>query len=151
MTLTAWGALLGGLVGAGVLLVGARAHALRRADLAPGAALPPRPSAPGPTGAAAAETSAARGVFGPLLRGAAEGVERVLGGAASVRRRLERAGIDQSVHEFRVRQVLWGVVAFAGAAGVAVLKTLAARAGRWRWCCSAWPPSPPGSWSATTG
>ena len=45
--------------------------------------------------ASSSPTSAAAGVFGPLLRSAADAVERVLGGAASVRRRLERAGPRQ--------------------------------------------------------
>ena len=69
-------------------------------------------------------TSAAKGVFGPLLQSAADGVERVLGGAASVRRRLERAGLDATVAEFRVQQVLWGLVAFALAAAYSLLKAL---------------------------
>ena len=55
-----------------------------------------------------APTSAASGVFGPVLRSAADAVERVLGGAASVRRRLERAGLDMTVHEFRIEQVRLG-------------------------------------------
>ena len=37
--------------------------------------------------------------------------------AASVRRRLERAGLDKSVHDFRVEQVLWGLVGVRGAGG----------------------------------
>jgi tight adherence protein C len=74
--------------------------------------------------AAPAPTSAAAGVFGPLLRSAAEGVERVLGGATSVRRRLERAGIDKTVHEFRIEQVVWGLVAFAAAAAIALVRML---------------------------
>ena len=73
---------------------------------------------------APAPTSAAVGVFGPLLRSAADAVERVLGGATSVRRRLERAGIDKTVHEFRIEQVVWGLVAFAAAAAVALVRML---------------------------
>ena len=69
-------------------------------------------------------TTAAAGVFGPVLRSAADGVERVLGGATSVRRRLERADIDKTVHEFRVEQVLWGLVGFAVAAAYGVLRAL---------------------------
>jgi tight adherence protein C len=52
-------------------------------------------------------------VFGPLLRRAAELVERVLGGSASIARRLERARLPMSVHDFRISQTLWGLVAFA--------------------------------------
>src|SRR4029079_15624051 len=69
-------------------------------------------------------TSTAKGVFGPLLGSAGDAVERVLGGAASVRRRLERAGLDATVSEFRVQQVVWGLVAFALAAAYSVLKAL---------------------------
>jgi tight adherence protein C len=39
-------------------------------------------------------------------------LERLLGGAASVRRRLSRAGIDRTVEEFRIEQVLWGAAGF---------------------------------------
>jgi tight adherence protein C len=74
-------------------------------------------------------TAAAAGVFGPVLRSAADGVERVLGGATSVRRRLERAALEQTVHEFRVEQVLWGVVAFSVAAAYGVLSALTGSGG----------------------
>jgi tight adherence protein C len=63
-------------------------------------------------------------VFGPLLTSAADAVERVLGGAASVRTRLARAGLDVTVAEFRVQQVVWGLVAFALSAAYSILKAL---------------------------
>lgn len=125
MTLQIWGALLGGVAGAGALLVATRVARLRRPDLAT-RVLPYIRDLPHPdraSGPRPATTSAARGVFGPLLRGAAERLERILGGAASVRRRLERAGIDKTVHEFRIDQVVWGLVGFAGAAVVSILET----------------------------
>ena len=59
-----------------------------------------------------------------MLRSAADLVERVLGGAASVRRRLERADIDKTVHEFRVEQVLWGLAGFAVTAAYGVVRAL---------------------------
>jgi tight adherence protein C len=71
-----------------------------------------------------ASTSAAAGVFGPVLRSAADTVERVLGGTSSVRRRLERAGSDRTVHDFRVEQVQWGLAAFAIAAAYGLVRTL---------------------------
>jgi tight adherence protein C len=74
--------------------------------------------------AATAPTSAAVGVFGPPLRSAADAVERLLGGASSVRRRLDRAGIDKTVHEFRIEQVVWGLVAFAACAAIALARML---------------------------
>ena len=55
---------------------------------------------------------------------AADGVERTLGGAASVRRRLERAALDLTVHEFRVQQVLWGLAGFALVAAYCLLDAL---------------------------
>jgi tight adherence protein C len=68
-------------------------------------------------------------VFGPLLRSAADGVEAVLGGAASVRRRLERAAIDKTVHELRVEQVVWGLVGFAVAAAYGLVRALGGTGG----------------------
>ncbi|MEZ5194800.1 MAG: type II secretion system F family protein, partial [Nocardioides sp.] len=72
-----------------------------------------------------APTSAVAGVFGPLLQTGAGLVERVLGGASSVRRRLARAGLDTSVHDFRVEQVTWGLVAFVVVAALGVLRSFA--------------------------
>lgn len=65
--------------------------------------------------------SVARAVFGPSLTRLARGVERVLGGSTSVRRRLQRLGSDLTVEEFRVQQVLWGASALAGVAGLVLL------------------------------
>ena len=61
-------------------------------------------------------------ILAPLVTDAANVVERVLGGSASVRKRLQRAGKAPEVDRFRVEQVLWGAIA----GGVAlVLATLA--------------------------
>ena len=68
-------------------------------------------------------------MFGPVLKAAADGVERVLGGSASVRRRLQRAGLATSVHDFRVEQVQWGVVGFAAVAAYCLLTALAGAGG----------------------
>jgi tight adherence protein C len=53
----------------------------------------------------------------PQLSRCGELLERFLGGTVSVRKRLDQAGSDLAVPEFRVEQVIWGAVAF----GVAVL------------------------------
>jgi len=45
----------------------------------------------------------------PVIDDLGRGVERVLGGATSVRRRLERAGLRVDVEGFRAEQVVWGV------------------------------------------
>ncbi|MGH3372407.1 MAG: type II secretion system F family protein, partial [Nocardioidaceae bacterium] len=59
--------------------------------------------------------SAVLRLFEPSLRGGAARLERILGGAASIRRRLARAGIDRTVEEFRIEQVLWGTAGFGAA------------------------------------
>ncbi|GAW50115.1 MULTISPECIES: type II secretion system F family protein [unclassified Nocardioides] len=131
MTPVTWGATLGAVLAAGLLLVAARIRVIRRPQLALRVLpyvrdLPQVGRTPTLRVASSSPTSAAAGVFGPLIRSAADTVERVLGGATSVRRRLERANIDKTVHEFRVEQVLWGLVGFAVAAAYGVLRMLTA-------------------------
>jgi tight adherence protein C len=123
MTPGAWGALLGAALSGGLLLAGSRVLALRRPRLET-RVLPYVRDLPQVATRTAPSTSAAKGVFGPLLGSAGDAVGRVLGGAASVRRRLERAGLDSTVSEFRVQQVVWGLVAFALAAAYSVLRAL---------------------------
>ena len=93
MSLQLWGAFLGGLAAAGLLLTAVWARSLRRADLAV-RVLPYVRDLPQPARLARSgvETSATRGVFGPFLRSAADAVERVLGGSASVERHQNPAG-----------------------------------------------------------
>ena len=128
------GAVLGAVVAAGLLLVGSRVLAVRRTPLALRVlpyvhTLPPNPrastaAAPVAGTTSTSPTAAAAGVFGPFVRRTADLVEGVLGGSASVRRRLDRADLDMSVHDFRVEQVLWGLVGFAFAAAWQVLGAL---------------------------
>jgi tight adherence protein C len=136
-----WGGVLGASTSGGALLVVGRLRALRRPRLAV-RVLPylrdlPQLTGPvavvRPAAAGGAPTSAVAALLGPPLRAAADTVERVLGGAASVRRRLARAGLDRTVADFRVEQVLWGVVAFAVVAAGGLLRMLTA-------------PVPPGAW-----
>ena len=47
-------------------------------------------------------------LLGPMLLDLARWCDRLLGGTASVRRRLEQAGGDMTVEQFRVEQVIWG-------------------------------------------
>ncbi len=131
---TMWGAALGAILAAGLLLVVARIRVIRRPQLSLRVLpyvrdLPQVGRTPSLKVASPSPTTAAAGVFGPLLRSAADGVERVLGGSASVRRRLERAAIEQTVHEFRVEQVLWGVAAFAVAAAYGVVRAVTGSGG----------------------
>lgn len=129
MTPAVWGAVLGALIAAGLLLVASRIAVIRRPQLALRVLpyvrdLPQVGRTPTLRVVSSSPTTAAAGVFGPPLRSAADAVERVLGGAASVRRRLERADLDKTVHEFRVEQVLWGLGAFAIAAAYGVFRGL---------------------------
>jgi tight adherence protein C len=123
MTPATWGALLGAALAGGLLLSGSRVVALRRPRLET-RVLPYLRDLPQPTSRPTPSSSAVRGVFGPPLQAAADGVERVLGGAASVTRRLQRAGLAITVSEFRVQQVVWGLVAFGLAAAYSLLKAL---------------------------
>jgi len=129
VTLTLWGAVAGTGAGLGLLLVVSRLLVIRRPQVA-ARVLPYVRDVPrlGPAGATArpiaSSSSAAAGVFGPVLRSAGELVERVLGGSESVRRRLERADLAATVHDFRVEQVLWGLAGVAVAAGYGVLRAL---------------------------
>jgi tight adherence protein C len=128
MTPATSGAVLGAVLAAGLLIVLSRVVAVRRTQLSV-RVLPyvrdlPQVGRSSALRVTPAPTSAAVGVFGPVLRAAADQVERVLGGATSVRRRLARAAIDKSVHDFRVEQVLWGLAGFAVAAAYGVLEAL---------------------------
>ncbi|HQR26137.1 MAG TPA: type II secretion system F family protein [Nocardioides sp.] len=130
MTPGLWGALLGAVAAGGLLLTASRIRLVRRPQLASRVLpyvrdLPQVGRVPAVrAGASSAHTSVAAGVFGPPLRAAADGVERVLGGTTSVRRRLERAGLDLSVHDFRVEQVVWGLVSLVATAAYGMLRTL---------------------------
>ena len=63
-------------------------------------------------------------ILRPVLDDLGRGVERVLGGAASVRRRMQRAGLSPDVESFRAEQVVWGVVGGLGGLVVATLMWL---------------------------
>ena len=129
MSTLVWGALLGAVGGAGLVLVGLRVAVLRRPQLSDRVLpylrdLPLRDQPSAIRASSSSPTSAAAGIFGPVLRSAADLVERVLGGSASVRRRLQRAGLDRTLQEFRIEQVLWGLVGFGAAAGLGLVRSL---------------------------
>ena len=48
-------------------------------------------------------------ILRPLIRDLGRGVEQLLGGATSVKRRMERAGLRPDVESFRAEQVVWGI------------------------------------------
>lgn len=122
------GALVGLVAGGGVVLVASRLPFLRRPTLdervAPYVRDVTGPSWP-QTDAAIRPLPGLIKVFAPAVEDAAARLERVLGGTASVRRRLDAAGQDRSVQAFRVEQVLAGVVGL----GIALLVSLFLLAG----------------------
>lgn len=133
MTATLWGAILGAIAASGLLLAVTRIAAIRKPQLALRVLpyvrdLPQVGRTPALRVSSASPSVAAAGIFGPFLRSAANFVERVMGGATSVRRRLERANIDKTVHEFRIEQVVWGLVGFAAFAAFGLLRTLSGSA-----------------------
>lgn len=60
------------------------------------------------------------GLLRPTVVRAAVHLERIVGGASSVQRRLLRAGGHIDLQEFRVQQVLWGAGFFGGALAVSL-------------------------------
>lgn len=129
MSTTVWGGLLGAVAGVGLALVVLRISVLRRPQLSDRVLpylrdLPMRDQGPALRSLSSSPTSAAAGIFGPGLRSAADLVERVMGGSTSVRRRLDRAGLRQSVQDFRIEQVVWGLVGFAAAAALSLVRAL---------------------------
>jgi tight adherence protein C len=107
------GALLGAALGLGVLLVHVRLPRHRRATLGdrlhPYLRDAPRPSrllAGRPVGA----SSALPVLAAPVMADLGRRLERLLGGSASVRRRLLRAGQAPDVDRFRAEQVLCGAL-----------------------------------------
>ena len=125
MSAVVTGALLGAGVGTGALLVGAQAMRVRRPDFDDRVTAflrdLPQLAVDRPTSPASSQLQA---LVGPLRHDLAARLERVLGGSASVRRRLERAGLDLTVADFRVQQATWGLLGFGAASGLAVLVTL---------------------------
>jgi tight adherence protein C len=107
------GALAGAVVGLGLALVVAGLPVARRPGLMerlePYLRDTPRPSRLLTRSDSVSAAGVAR-ILRPVLIDLARGVERMLGGAASVRRRLLRAGMPADVERFRAEQVVWGVV-----------------------------------------
>lgn len=70
--------------------------------------------------------TAVRRVFGPAVGDGARLVDRMLGGRAAVRRRLDALATDTTVEDFRVEQVIWGGLGLAAAALVTTAGSVAA-------------------------
>jgi tight adherence protein C len=67
-----------------------------------------------------------RRVLGPAVGDGARLVDRLLGGRAAVRRRLDALATETTVEDFRVEQVVWGGLGLLGAAAVAAVGSVAA-------------------------
>jgi tight adherence protein C len=59
-------------------------------------------------------------LIAPLLRDGVRALERVLGGSASIRRRLDMAGRGMTVEQFRAEQVIWGGLGLVAALLLAI-------------------------------
>jgi tight adherence protein C len=114
------GALVGFLLSSGLLLVVSGWVRTRRPtldqrvgpyvrDVHPYAVLPGRSG--GVVGA----------VFGPAIGRTGQMIGDLLGGSASVSRRLIRLGSTATLEDFRIQQVLWGAAGLASAIGVSAL------------------------------
>jgi len=120
------GALLGLSLGLGATLVLVSLLRSRRPALVDRVApylldLPTSPRTLTQRPVSAAPIAVGWAVFGPSVRRIAAGVERVLGGSSSIRRRLERLGSVTTVEQFRVQQVQWGLSGLAAVGGGAAL------------------------------
>jgi tight adherence protein C len=106
------GAGLGLVVGLGLVLAVTRVPALRRPSLddrlAPYLRDAARPSRLLASGRSLTPFPTLERILGPFVADAARLLERVLGGTASIKHRLEQAGRGMTLDEFRAEQVLWG-------------------------------------------
>lgn len=60
-------------------------------------------------------------ILRPIMADATRMLNRVLGGVASTRRRLDQAGREMTIEEFRAEQVLWGAVGLLIGVGLSLL------------------------------
>jgi tight adherence protein C len=116
MSGTIVGALLGLLAATGLLLAVPRMPMFRRPSLddrlAPYLRDTPRPSRLLPDISTLTPFPTIERLLRPVLADGIHVLDRLLGGAASVRRRLDQVGRDPNVEAFRVEQLLWGAGGF---------------------------------------
>jgi tight adherence protein C len=124
------GMLLGLVAAVGLVLIISYAppfRSVRLVDrLAPYVHDTPAPSRLLGTATQAGLLTAVRRVFGPVVGDSARLIDRMLGGRAAVRRRLDALATDTTVEDFRVEQVVWGGLGLLGAALVATVGSVAA-------------------------
>jgi tight adherence protein C len=120
------GGVLGGLAGVGLVLAVLASPPLRRMTLADRIAPYLTDSADqsrllahgGGTASAFSRLTA------PMLRDAVKLLERIVGGQASVRRRLASLDSTMTVEQFRAEQVLWGAIAAGAGIGIGLLAVI---------------------------
>lgn len=129
MTPTLAGAGIGLLGASGVLIAVMASPPMRRPRLqdrlAPYLDHAPRPSRLLQQPAAPSAFGTVERLVGPLLKDAARWFDRVLGGTTSVRRRLDQAGTETTVEQFRIEQLIWGAAGLL--LGLALTAIAAAR------------------------
>jgi tight adherence protein C len=121
-----WGGVLGAVGAVGLLLIAGRVLAMRRPSLESRIApyirdVPTRTTLWTPRPQTDSAVSALSAIGAPLLAGGADRLQSLLGGRASVQRRLERAGAALTVEQFRVSQVEWALIGFATMLALGVL------------------------------
>ena len=128
------GALFGLLAAAGLCLAVAASPPMRRPRLddrlAPYLRDAPRPSRLLLQTRALTPFPTLERLLGPLLSDAAGFVDRVVGGTASVRRRLDQTGRDLTVEHFRMEQVIWGAGGLLAGLALAVFSAVRGSASR---------------------
>lgn len=125
---TAAGVGLGLAAGAGLWLLATGTPLTRRpnldARLAPYLRDAPRPSRLLSSPSSLTPFPTVERLLRPVLADLVRAVERWVGGLTSVRRRLDQAGGDLSIEQFRAEQVVWGGFGLAAALALAVLSVL---------------------------
>jgi tight adherence protein C len=119
MNVSAVGAVVGALLGSGVVLALSGWRRVRRPALE--LRVLPYVRDVHPYVEVSSRPGMVEAVFGPTLRAAADSIGGVLGGSASVQRRLVRLGSRSTLEQFRVLQVIWGLAGFTGAAVLATI------------------------------
>ena len=118
------GAGLGLLAGCGLALAVSRLPALRRPRLddrlAPYLRDSARPSRLLSRQRALTPFPTLERIVGPFVLDASRLIERVLGGTASARHRLEQAGRGMTLEEFRAEQVVWGGLGLLTGLGLSI-------------------------------
>jgi tight adherence protein C len=126
------GVLTGGLVGAlggGGALIAIRYSPLVRRPLLDDRLAPYLRDAPRPSRLLAIDSTATpfptlERILRPVLGDLTRVLDRWLGGAASIRRRLAQTGRGMTLEEFRAEQVIWGAIGLLGGLGLVVFSVL---------------------------